>query len=137
MVGDSGPGTSPVDSMDEPVRPNRPAAIELAAALLIVGGGLGVLGLIATDAQQPAGLEWLAVLTLVLNVAQIVVGVLVRIGRFWIVAVNYVAVLGFLDFRSASVSPLGLMLGLTEVVVLVILIIHRSWFDRRWAEPSR
>jgi hypothetical protein len=137
MVGDSGPGTSPVDSMDEPVRPNRPAAIELAAALLIVGGGLGVFGLIATDAQRPAGLEWLAVLTLVLNVAQIVVGVLVRIGRFWIVVVNYVAVLGFLDFRSASVSPLGLMLGLTEVVVLVILFIHRSWFDRRWAEPSR
>ncbi len=119
-----------------PVRPRRPAAIELAAALLIVAGLLGIVGLLAPDPARPEGLEWLAVLTLVLNVAQVVVGLLVRAGRFWVLAVNYVAVLGFLDLAGATGSPLALMLGVTELVVLAVLFTYRWWFDGRWAKSA-
>jgi len=131
----------PVDTAEErsevPVRPNRPALIELAAALLIVAGLLGIAGLFAPDPSRPEGLEWLAVLTVILNIAQIVVGVLVRAGRLWIVAVNYVAILGFLDLAGSGGSALALMLGLTELGILAVLFAYRWWFDGRWVERSR
>lgn len=124
----------------QPIRPARPGAIELAAALLIVGGVLGVLGVLATSgAIEPAGPEALPLLTLVLNLAQIAVGFLIRGGWLWLVAINYVAVLGFLDVLAAGASPLSLMLGLAEVVVVVILMIHRPWFEslRGWRSTTR
>ena len=124
------------EQLEGPVRPGRPAAIELAAALLIVGGVLGIFGVLTTGASQPAGLEALTVLTVVLNVAQIAVGAFIRGGRFWIVAVNFVAVLGFLDLTASGGSPLALMLGLSELAVFVVLLVHRPWFDRRrWTQP--
>ncbi len=118
----------------KPIRPPRPGAIEFAAALLIVAGVLGMLGLIAGVSFTPAALEAFAVLTFILNVTQIVVGVLIRWGRIWIVAVNYVAVLAFVDLLAAGLSPLSLMLGLAEVVVVVILLLNKPWFDAlaRW-----
>jgi hypothetical protein len=123
---------------DEPrQRPPRPALIELVAALLIVAGILGVISLFAPDPRRPEGLEGLAAVTIALNVLQIVVGVLVRMGRLWIVDVNYVAVLGFLDLAGAAGSSLALLLGLIELGSLAVLFAYRSWFDGRWAEPSR
>lgn len=126
------------EPLDGTVRPARPGTIELAAALLIVGGVLGVLGVLANTAPGPAGFEALPLLTLVLNLAQIAAGLLIRVGRLWLVAVNYVAVLAFLDLLAAGASPLSLMLGLAEVVVVVILLARRPWFDAltRWrAQP--
>lgn len=123
---------------DEPRRrPNRPALIELAAALLIVAGVLGLISLLAPDPRRPEGLEGLALLTIALNFLQIVVGILVRMGRLWIIDVNYVAVLGFLDLAGASGSTLALLLGVTELGILAVLFAYRSWFDDRWAEPKR
>lgn len=137
MRGDARQADTGQEPNDAPVRPNRPAAIELAAALLIVAGVLGIIGLFGPDAARPQGLEWLVVLTAILNVGQIAVGVLVRAGRLWIVAVNYVAVLGFLDVAGAGGSPLAFMLALMELGVLAVLFVYRWWFDGRWAEPSR
>jgi hypothetical protein len=117
-------------------RPPRPALIELVAALLIVAGILGVISLIAPDPRRPEGLEGLAILTIALNVLQIVVGVLVRMGRLWVVDVNYVAVLGFLDLAGAGGSSLALLLGLIELGSLAVLFAYRSWFDGRWAQPD-
>jgi hypothetical protein len=123
---------------DEPrQRPNRPVLIELAAALLIVAGVLGVISLLAPDPRRPEGLEALALVTVALNVVQIVVGILVRMGRLWIVVVNYVAVLGFLDLAGAAGSSLALLLGLVELGILAVLFAYRSWFDGRWAQPGR
>jgi hypothetical protein len=120
---------------DEPrQRPNRPALIELAAALLIVAGILGVISLFAPDPRRPEGLEGLAVVTIILNLGQIVVGVLVRMGRLWILDVNFVAVLGFLDLAGAGGSSLSLLLGLIELGTLAVLFTYRSWFDGRWAD---
>lgn len=127
--------TNPEREIDEgPIQPARPAPIELAAAILIVGGAIGLFGAVANAASLPAEAEPFLLLTIALDVGSIVTGVLVRIGRLWILAVNYVAVLGFLDLLAAGGSPLALMLGLADIVVVVILLLHKPWFDAmgRW-----
>jgi hypothetical protein len=86
---------------EEPVRPARPGTVELAAAMLIVGGVLGVISALASSTTAPAGLEALPLLTLALTLGQVAVGLLIRLGRFWLLAVNYVAVLAFLDLLAA------------------------------------
>lgn len=137
MAGVDSPIVTAVDPEEPRQRPNRPALIELAAALLIVAGVLGVVSLLAPDPRRPEGLEGLALLTIALNLAQMIVGILVRMGRLWIIDVNYVAVLGFLDLAGAAGSSLALLLGLMELGILAALFVYRSWFDGRWADPSR
>lgn len=121
------------DELSADERLPRPAAIELAAAILIVGGVLGLIGSIAGAAALPAGTGLLLAVTVALNVASIVVGLLIRMGRLWLVAVNYVAVIGFLDLTAAGSSPLALILGIADIAVVVILMINRPWFRRRAA----
>lgn len=125
-----------VDTAQPPQRPARPGAVELAAAILIVGGVLGVIGVVGGGGTAP-GLEGLAILTLGLNVAQLVVGFLLRVGRIWLLAVNYVAVLAFLDLLASGASPLSLMLGAAEIVVVVTLFANRPWFDEMRAWRAR
>jgi hypothetical protein len=137
MAGSPAPIATATDRNEPRRRPNRPALIELAAALLIVAGILGLVSLFAPDPNRPEGLEGLTLLTILLNVVQVVVGVLVRMGRLWIFDVNYVAVLGFLDLVGAADSSLALLLGLIELGVLVVLFMYRSWFDGRWADQGR
>lgn len=122
---------APDQTGDEPERPwpSRPAAVELAGALLIVGGAAGLLGALSGAANLPPGTEPFLALTVALDVGAIVLGLLVRLGRVWIVAVNYAAVLGFIDLLGAGASPLPLVLGLADIVVVVILFVHKPWFD--------
>ena len=136
------PSVAAFDEPEEPeapVRPARPGTVELAAAMLIVGGVLGVISALASSTTAPAGLEALPLLTLSLTLLQVAVGLLIRLGRFWLLAVNYVAVLAFLDLLAAGVSPLALMLGLSEALAVVILLVRKPWFDAmaRWrsAQP--
>lgn len=130
----------PDPTIDEPpLLPRRPAAIELATAILIAGGVIGVLVALSTATNLPPGTEPFLLLTLALDIGSIVVGVLVRFGRSWILAVNYVAVLGFLDLVGSGASTLALLLGLADIVVVMILFVHKPWFDelrrRRTAQP--
>ena len=110
-------------------RPARPVLVELAAALLIVGGALGLVGAFTAAPSLPPGTGSLVVLAVVLDIGAIVAGVLVRLGRWWVVAVNYVAVLGFLDLVASGGSALALLRGVADVVVVVILVLNRPWFD--------
>jgi hypothetical protein len=121
----------PEPGSDEPEAPwpARPAAVELAAALLIVGGAISAIAAVSNVSSLPPGVEPILALTVALAIGSIVVGVLVRLGRVWLVAVNYAAVLGFLDLLGAGASPLALMLGLADVLVVVILFRYKSWFD--------
>jgi hypothetical protein len=124
------------DAEEPPVEPTpepRPAAIELAAAILIVGGILGLVGIIAAASGLPPGTEPLLVVTVVLDIGSVVIGALIRMGRAWIVAVNYVAVLGFLDLMAAGGSGLALILGVADILVVVILFLNKPWFDGRRA----
>jgi hypothetical protein len=112
-----------------PPPPARPIAIELAAALLIAGGAVNVIGDMSSIPSLPPGTEPLFFLTIALAIGSIVVGLLIRLGRAWVVAVNLAAVLGFLDLLGAGTSPLSLMLGIADILVVVILFRHKPWFD--------
>jgi hypothetical protein len=107
----------------------RPVLVELAAAVLIVGGVLGALGAVGGAGALPGGSGGLLAVTIALNVVSIAIGLLIRMGRLWILDVNYVAVLGFLDLTAGASSPLGLLLGIADVAVVVILLVHRPWFE--------
>jgi len=119
----------PAHEAPERPRPPRPGTIELAGAILIVGGVLGLFGALTAAPSLPAGTEPFLLVAIALDVGSIVIGVLVRTGRAWILAVNYVAVLGFLDLLAAGTSQLALMVGLADLLVVVILIRHKPWFD--------
>ena len=132
----AGPLDDDLDDLDEleseddaDYSPARPGVIELAGAILIVSGVLGLVGTIGASSDLPAGTELILVLTAALNVGSIVIGVLVRYGRAWLLDVNYVAVLGFLDLVAGAGSGLALLLGIADVVVVVILLLNKQWFD--------
>ena len=112
-----------------PPPPSRPIAVELAAALLIVGGVINLIGGASSIPSIPPGTEPLFAVTIALALGSIIVGLLVRLGRIWLVAVNLAAVLGFLDLLGAGTSPLSLMLGIADILVVVILFRHKPWFD--------
>jgi hypothetical protein len=109
----------------------RPAAVELAAALLIVTGIVQLVGAFGVAGTLPAGLEGLLLLTIALDIATIVAGILIRMGRFWLLVVNYVAVIGFLDLLRVGASPLALAMAIVDAVVLYVLFTNRSWFGHR------
>jgi hypothetical protein len=131
--------TEPGEDESPRPMPTRPPAVELAGAILIVGGVVGLIGLVTAAPGLPAFTLGLLLLTLALNVAPIAIGVLVRMGRAWIVDVNYVAVIAFLDLLSIGSSPLGLIFGVANVLVVIILIRHKPWFDEmsRWRADER
>ena len=113
----------------ELVRPARPPSVELAAAIMIVGGAIQLLLGLTTLPALPSGGEAFAALALALNVATIATGILIRAGTWWLIAVNFTAVAGYLDLLGAGGSPLQLMLGVAEVVVVAILLARKPWFD--------
>jgi hypothetical protein len=130
--------TTETNAVDDSVEPElgdddrlvaRPVVVELAAAILIVSGVLGLIGTIGAAADLPAGTGVILVITAALNLGSIAVGVLVRYGRAWLLDVNYVAVLGFLDLVAATGSGLALMLGIADIVVVTILLLNKPWFD--------
>lgn len=105
----------------------RPPVVELAAAILIVTGLIGgITGLISLLTGSTDPFLWLGVL---LNVVSVVLGMATRTGHLWIVTLNYAAVLGFLDILGSSTNPQALMVGLAEVLVVVLLLRNKPYFD--------
>jgi hypothetical protein len=135
VTGVDGP-TQPDDV--ELVRPARPASVELAAAILIVCGAVQLISGIISLSSIPPGVETFAALVFALNVASIALGLIVRTGRAWLVAINFAAILGFLDLLGSGGSPLSLMLGAAEVLVVAILLARKPWFDAMsvWREDE-
>jgi hypothetical protein len=112
--------------------PRRPPLVEMAAALLIVSGAiqlLSVVGAVATGNLPPNAGALLA-LTVAIDAATIVAGFLTRAGRLWLLVVNYVAVIGFLDLLRSTQSIVALVLAVVDLVVLYVLFTNRDWFDR-------
>jgi hypothetical protein len=46
-------------------------------------------------------------------------------------------VLGFLDLIGAPLSPVSYMLALADILVLVVLMANRPWFQRPGQDVSR
>lgn len=127
-----GPGAEPTEVA---APPPRPALVELAAAILILGSGIGLAtAIVSTLAGARDPFAWL---TVALNVGSIALGLATRLGRLWIVTLNYAAVLGFLDILGASTNPQALMIGLSEVAVVLILVARKPWFDAVAAARAR
>jgi hypothetical protein len=123
----------------QPERPPRPAMVEAAAAILIVVGVAGiaaqVLAIVGGTAVPSAGAEPILLLQYALIVLTIVIGLLVRAGRSWLLSVNVVAVILFLDLTAVpSGNVFALIFSVLDAIVFVTLIRHRWWFE--WRPPA-
>ena len=106
-----------------PQRPARPILVELAPSILIVGGLMSLIGSLA--APGLLGIAFVA-----LNVVMVVLGVLIRRARAWVVAVNVVVVALFLEV-TALPSAIAIVFIVLDTIVLAALIRYRAWFDWR------
>jgi hypothetical protein len=114
---------------DGPVRPPRPVGVEVASAVMIVTGVMSALMTIeATWAMANRGEATapIAALSMALGIGSVILGFLVRSGRAWLVAVNVLAVAGFLELTSGT-AP-GFLFGGLDVIVVVLLMRDRPWF---------
>jgi hypothetical protein len=114
-------------------RPRRPLLVEIAAAALIVGSVTDVLFSFETMATAPTPLgRALAATAVALAVLLVVLGYVVRQGRAWLVTLNVVAVAAFLELQSLTF--VGLVSGIIDMVVVGILLRERWWFQ--WRPPD-
>lgn len=110
--------------------------VELASAVLVVGGVLNLI--ISIDvllrlADRGEQIGPYTAITIGLAIAVLGLGLLIRYGRAWLVAVNAAAVLAFLELISGSV--VGLLLGALDVAVVLALVLERPWFE--WSARER
>ena len=113
------------------VRPARPVMIEAAAAILLVGGALGIVETVIAGADRIGGTEGLPTDVLVgfaLNALALAVGWLLRNGRAWVLCLNVTALFAFL-YLSAFPDPLGIVFGAADLYVVGVLVYQRRWFD--------
>lgn len=76
--------------------------------------------------------RWFFAVALALSVALIALGILIRMGRAWLVAVNVVAVVVFLELRAVTAA--GLISAILDMTVIGLLLRNRWWF--RWSAPD-
>ena len=120
-----------------PSRPPRPVLVELATAILIVGGALSfVTSIEALSRLADRGSAELSVaaLSLFIGSLSVVLGLLLRTGRAWLVGINAVAIAGFLELISGS--AVGLLYGALDVFVVVALVVTRDWFRQPLTPPT-
>lgn len=133
------PGEPPVaDQAPAPPRAfhPRPILVELASAILIVGAAMNLLisieGLL-NHAQAGDDIVVPTVITIAVATVTLALGLAARVGRAWLVTVNVMAVIGFLELISAT--SIGLLFGALDVFVVLALIRERPWFE--WSARQR
>jgi hypothetical protein len=130
------PARATTGSGGEPSRrPARPALVEVAAAILIVGGVISLLSsieVVATFAQRSQADLGISLLSVAIGAGLLVLGILVRYGRAWLLTVNVVAVVAFLELISGTI--VGLFFGGLDVFVVLALFYERPWFQ--WRPPG-
>ena len=127
--------TAAVSATPAAARPPRPILVELAGAILVVGGIISLLTSIEVAiamAQQGEPLDAFSVISLAIGLGFVVLGILTRYGRAWLVTVNVVAVVAFLELISATI--IGLFFGVLDVIVVLALFYERPWFQ--WQPPG-
>jgi hypothetical protein len=114
----------------------RPVLVELASALLVVGAAVNLLisvdGLVSF-AQAGGDIGVPTLITIVVATVTLALGIAVRFGRAWLVTVNVVAVIGFLELISQT--SIGLLFGVLDVFVVLALFRERPWFE--WSARQR
>ncbi len=114
----------------------RPILVELASALLVVGSIFNLLisidGLVLF-AQDGGDISLATIITIALGTLTLGLGLAVRFARAWLLTVNVVAVIGFLELLSQT--PIGLLFGALDVIVVLALFRERPWFE--WSALER
>lgn len=117
---------------EAPSRPPRPAWVELATALLIVAGFVSFFtslqGLVTLSGNDDPNAP-LVVLFVTLGLLTMLTGIALRYGHWWLFGVNFVAVAAFLELTSFTVQ--GLFSGAIDLLVVIVLLVHRPWFAWR------
>src|SRR5829696_7395981 len=112
--------------------PPRPAWVELATALLIVAGFVSFFtslqGLVTLSGNDDPNAP-LVVLFVTLGLLTMLTGIALRYGHWWLFGVNFVAVAAFLELTSFTVQ--GLFSGAIDLLVVIVLLVHRPWFAWR------
>jgi hypothetical protein len=115
-----------------PRRPPRPAWVELATALLIVAGFVSFFtslqGLVTLSGNDDPNAP-LVVLFVTIGLLTMLTGFALRSGHWWLFGVNFVAVAAFLELTSFTVQ--GLFAGGIDLLVVIVLLVHRPWFAWR------
>jgi hypothetical protein len=88
-------------------------------------------GTIGAGIDQPDQLLF-AMATVAIDLTLLSLGLLIRQGRAWLIALNVVAVASFLELRTATEQ--GLLFGGLDVIVLIVLLRQRWWFQ--WTPPE-
>jgi hypothetical protein len=115
-----------------PERPSRPLALEASAAILIVGGITSIIGTIGYQASG-GDTGAIGLLILALDILTVMVGVLIRMGRAWVFAINVVAIALFLEL-TALPSAFAIVFVILDSLVMFSLFRHRGWFY--WEPPE-
>lgn len=108
----------------------RPPAVDVAAAILAFGGLFGLTQLIVGDFAITGSLpvkEPILGVAVILYAASTVLGLAVRIGRFWLPALNLAGVFAVL-YLLAMGRLLQVGLGLAYAGAFAILLAHHRWF---------
>lgn len=110
--------------------PRRPALVDTVAALFVFGGLFGASQLLAGDfvvtGSLPAKGPILGVAA-ILYAASVILGVLIRIGRYWLPAINLAALFA-VAYLPAVGQPVAVALGAAHAAAAVILFRERRWF---------
>lgn len=130
---DENPDSSIVPTPD---RPPRPVLVELAAAILIVGGLTALVCWVGSQLalpSLPADAGIVPAIIVGLNVVAIVTGVSVRTGRYWRFCINIVAIAIFL-YLTAFPNAVAVTFLVLDMIAFVAMIRHRAWFE--WKPPT-
>lgn len=110
--------------------PARPPAVDVAAAILVFGGLFGLTQLVVGDFVITGSLpakEPIVGVAFILYAASAVLGLAVRIGRFWLPALNLAGIFAVL-YLLAMGRLLHVGLGLAYAAAFAILLAHHRWF---------
>ncbi len=122
----------------EPERSARPILVELASAILVVGGITAILGWLGAEIAgrgAPADAGLLPAIIVGLNVVAIATGIAIRRGRYWRLCINIVAIAIYV-YLTAFPNPIAMFYVALDAVVFYALIHHRAWFYWKPATES-
>lgn len=122
----------PVSSTRTPSPPARPPLVDTVAALFVFGGLFGASQLLVGDFVVTGSLPAkgpILVVAAILYVASVILGVCVRLGRYWLPSINLAAVFA-VAYLPAFGQPLAVALGAAHAAAAVILFRERRWFSQ-------
>ena len=105
--------------------------MEFAAAVLIVSGMVRLFAVALTVAAPPDDMSLQPAIVsgeVALQLFTIATGVVVRVGRAWLIVVNVVAVLAFIQLLSLA-GVVSIAFALLFAVGVAGILGNRPWFD--------